>query len=188
MRIFLAIDLPSDIKSKIEKLEDNLKGYTKRMRLTPTKNLHITVKFLGEQPDYAISKIKDISRNVLSSIEPFEICLNKSGIFGGIRNPRILWLGDENRAFVDMVNVINGELNIFRQERNKPVCHLTVGRIKGMNPKDAVEILNICREFNDKNLLCFRVFNVYLYKSVLLRSGAIYEKIDTFKMKEIVDG
>ncbi len=188
MRIFLAIDLPLNIKNDIQGLEDKLKGYSRRMRLTPVKNLHITVKFLGEQPDYALNKIRDIATDVFSSIKPFEICLKKTGMFGGIRNPKILWLGEENSDFIDMVNRVNSELNIFRQEKNKPVCHLTIGRIKGMNANDAIDILNICREFNRKKPLCFKVFNVYLYKSVLLRSGAIYEKIDTFKMKEIVDG
>ena len=50
MRLFIAIDIPSEIKQKI-------KAYAKKFgsvlvaRFVSTKNLHITVKFLGEIKD-----------------------------------------------------------------------------------------------------------------------------------------
>ncbi len=184
MRIFLAVDIPNNIKNRILELEDKLKVYSKYMRLTKMNNMHITVKFLGEQNDFAVDKIIEITKNICSNTQQFNICLEKSGIFGGIKNPRILWLGQNNENFTLLSLLIHKELEVFRFEDKKPVCHLTIGRIKSMNPKNAVEVLDICSQFVKNNNMRFDVYGINLYKSTLLKSGAVYEKIKEFKFKE----
>ncbi len=184
MRVFLAIEVPKHIKSAIENLNKKLKHYSEYMRLTDIKNLHFTVKFLGEQNAITLNKIKEISTQTIKQFEPFEINIKKSGVFGGLKNPKILWLGEDNEHFTEMSSAINSTLNIFRHEEKKIVCHLTIGRIKRIAPEDMVDILRICKEFTEKNDLRFRVGSVYLYKSNLLKSGAVYEKIEKFNLKE----
>ena len=186
MRVFLAIDIPFNIKKQIVKIEEKLKVYSKIMRLMPVENMHITVKFLGEQNDFSVGKIKEIVKDVCLHRQQFKICLNKSGLFGGIRNPKILWLGAQNEYFSKLSEIVHKKLNIFRMENNKPVCHITIGRIKSMQPKEAVEVLNICDDFVKRSSLCFHISDIYLYESNLLRSGAKYKKMEKFKLKESV--
>ncbi len=183
MRLFLAIDLPGDLKRKIVRFQDSLSSYRRFIRFSPFENLHITIKFLGEQPEFAMDRIVEISKAISGTSEPFKIDLNRSGVFGGIENARILWLGEDNGNYVSLAERFNRELDVFRREEHKPVCHLTIGRIRGLPKKDAIEILRLCRRFVSDNELDFEVREVALYKSTLLKSGAVYEKIERFKMK-----
>ncbi len=186
MRVFLAIEIPEHIREKIMELENALKVYSKYMKLTNYNNLHFTVKFLGEQNDFSLNKIKSAAKDIVSGRESFKICIKKSGIFGSLKNPRILWLGENNRRFVDLALSLNDKLSAFMAEQNRPVCHLTVGRIKRIPYEDILDVLRTCRGFLDENDLCFDVSNVYLYKSTLARSGAVYDKIEKFDMKGTV--
>ncbi len=183
MRVFLAIELPDYIKNEIANLYESLKPYSQYMRITPINNLHFTVKFLGAQNTFSLEKIKNMTKIETGKLRSFEISLSKSGIFGGLKNPKILWLGQDNKSFVAVSQRINEVLNIFRHEDKKPVCHLTIGRFKRIPIGNITEVLNICKDFVDKNNLRFCASSVYLYKSNLLRSGAIYEKIEKFNMK-----
>ncbi len=183
MRVFLAIELPNQIRDNIKKLIYKMEPYSKYIKLTPIKNLHFTLKFLGEQNDLSIEKIKEKAKNEIEKIEAFEIEIDKSGIFGNIKNPKILWLGQDNADFVLSATKINRALDMFRFEPKTPVCHLTIGRIKSISVSDMTEVLGICKDFVNKNNLRFCASRVYLYKSILSRNGAIYEKIENFKMK-----
>ncbi len=189
MRIFLAIDLPDSVKNRIMELEKKLTLYSKFIRLSKSDNLHFTVKFLGEQNDFSVSSIKEKVKKTINDIEAFEININKSGIFGSLKYPKILWLGENNVNFINFSQTVNYALDVFRHEEKSPVCHLTIGRIKNMPVKDVITALNICKSFVDKNNLRFSVDSVYLYESKLLRSGAVYKKIGKFHMKErVYDG
>jgi 2'-5' RNA ligase len=185
MRIFLAIDLPDTIKKDVIELENMLLPYSKYVRLTPYENLHLTVKFLGEQNDMAQKEIVSIVKELVAQKRTFKICLSKSGIFGGIKNPRIVWIGEDNAEFEGLAYDVNQSLNKFRYENKKPVCHLSVGRVKNMRPNDALAVMSICRDFVEKYSLCFNVHSVYLYKSRLLKSGAVYDKIEKFNLKGV---
>ncbi len=183
MRIFLAIDLPDSIKSKISNLLRELSRYSHSIRLTPINNLHLTLKFLGEQNEFAVEHISRIAKETAMSRSGFRIDLNRSGFFGPLYNPKILWLGGENKEFVSMAEELNKSLEAFRPEEHKPVCHLTIGRIKGLEKAEALEVLRTCREFVKNSDLSFVATRIHLYKSTLYRSGAVYEKLKTFSMR-----
>ncbi len=188
MRLFLAVDVPGAVKRKIVALQEGLSAYKRFIRFSPPENLHITVKFLGEQNEFALNKIVEISQDVASSVNPFEINLENSGMFGGLTNPRILWLGDNSSMYVEVAKRFNEALEIFRASDHEPVCHLTIGRIKGMGRDEALNVLRSCREFVRNNRLSFRVNEICLYKSTLFRSGPVYEVIKRFKVKEMENG
>ncbi len=183
MRVFLAIELPNQIKNSLKELMYKMEPYSKYIKLTPTNNLHFTLKFLGEQNDLSIERIKETAKKEIEQIEAFNINIDKSGIFGSIKNPKIVWLGQDNANFVSSATRINSALEMFRFEPKPPVCHLTIGRIKRISAGDITEVIKICKDFVSKNNLRFCASRVYLYKSILSRNGAIYEKIENFKMK-----
>ena len=64
MRLFIAIDLPEDVKQVIEEIKtsiDNIKG----VKPVNKQNLHLTMKFLGEVDDNKAGKVTE----ALSKIE-----------------------------------------------------------------------------------------------------------------------
>ena len=48
MRIFIAVDLPADIKAEISIFQDAFKQTRASIKWTRPESLHLTLKFLGE--------------------------------------------------------------------------------------------------------------------------------------------
>ena len=48
MRIFLAIELSAELRSRLGELQDDLRQRLRAARWVPTANLHLTVRFVGE--------------------------------------------------------------------------------------------------------------------------------------------
>src|SRR5215218_5007435 len=48
MRLFIAIELPEDVRSHLIRVQDALKATLPKASYTKAENLHITLKFLGE--------------------------------------------------------------------------------------------------------------------------------------------
>ncbi|AXI53875.1 hypothetical protein C1J05_04605 [Sulfitobacter sp. JL08] len=49
MRVFVAIDLPDEIRGELERLQE----YLPVGRAVPSDNLHLTLSFLGDQSEVA---------------------------------------------------------------------------------------------------------------------------------------
>ncbi len=184
MRVFVAFDIPEDIKEKILRLEKEISKITKRIRLTTKPNMHITVKFLGEQPSQSVNRIVDILKSGAEGFGGFRISLNRAGVFKSLENPSVLWLGEYNPIFEKFSSLINKELDIFRKPDNKPFCHLTVGRMKNISKEDVIEALRVSSDFVKSNDLSFEVEGFYLYESKLYKKGAEYKKLEKFMFKE----
>ncbi len=183
MRVFVAFDLPDSVKSKILKLESMIKKKSKRIRLVGSDNMHITLKFLGEQPYQAVNRIIELAGEVARVHSPFEINLNRAGVFKDLVNPRVLWLGEENGEYVNITNDINEKLDIFRLSDNSPFCHLTIGRMKWIEKGEVLDVLRLCRDFLNREKIGFSVNSFYLYESILSPKGAVYKKIEKFSLR-----
>ncbi|AEA33224.1 RNA 2',3'-cyclic phosphodiesterase [Hippea maritima] len=185
MRLFIAFDIPDAIKEVVWELEKGLSKLTDRVRFTPKENMHLTVKFMGEQPDFALIKIKELLSSEVNKHACFKIRFDKAGVFKDIQHPNVLWLGEENPEFERIAATLNKELEIFRRPDNKPFCHLTIGRVKYIKADDLLEAIKFCRDFLKNNELSFMVDTLYLYESKLFKSGAVYRKIEKFHLKGV---
>ncbi len=183
MRVFVAFDIPDITKSKILDLGQLIRKRTKKVRLVPEDNLHITIKFLGEQPFTAVNRIVEILGEESERHAPFRVTLDKVGVFKDFVNPRVLWLGEENSDYINMSFSINEKLDIFRPSDNEPFCHLTIGRMKWIEKDELLDVLKIARAFLAENTLSFDVSSFYLYESKLNPKGAVYKRIEKFDLR-----
>jgi len=59
MRLFLAIELPQDVRDHIVRLQNAIRSIVRDLSFTRPDNLHITLKFLGEVADSAVKPLCD---------------------------------------------------------------------------------------------------------------------------------
>ncbi len=183
MRVFVAFDIPDSVKSKVLELERLIGEKSKRIRLVGRDNMHITLKFLGEQPYQAVNRIVELAREVAEQHSHFNINLNRAGVFKDLVNPRVLWLGEENGEYVKISSDLNEKLDIFRPSDDTPFCHLTIGRMKWIERGEVLSVLRLCRDFLNRERVDFRVDSFYLYESILSPKGAMYKKIEKFSLR-----
>lgn len=187
IRTFIALEIPDDIQQELKSfIERAQRIIPKGIRWVPSKNIHLTLKFLGETSRSHISILQNNLSALLAQYHPIGVQFTNLGVFPNPRNPRVVWYGIRtNQALLQMVSEIEritGELH-FPQEDRPFSPHLTIGRV---DPRQAADsFLNIHKwvisapELGIMNFICNWVT---LFKSDLTPSGAQYSPEHRFQL------
>ncbi|OFV97785.1 MAG: 2'-5' RNA ligase [Acidobacteria bacterium RIFCSPLOWO2_12_FULL_54_10] len=183
MRLFIAIDLPEEIRSKISDLLDQLKPMTRNVRWSRPETMHITLKFLGEtSPDIMRSVSNRLS--TLTNSLPFHLRIQGAGYFPSEVSPNIIWLGIEAGPPLEtLANKIEACLvPLGFQKETRPFSpHLTLGRLRS---KDSIPVVRQFLSDPDRTNFGsgFEVREFHLYESQLSPGGSVYHKIARFPL------
>lgn len=182
-RLFLAIDPPLEIKKEIYNFYKDYK-YIKGIKwVKKPDNIHITLKFFGDTTEDEKSTLIKALTELCRDFSPFNICIEKSGVFPNIKLPRVVWLGikdlGENIIKIQSATEENLFSLGFEKEGKSFAPHLTIARIG--NNKDE-NIRNFIREILLAKIKSsdFVVNRIVLFKSILKKEGAAYEPIHFF--------
>ena len=119
MRIFIGIDLANEIREKIARFLDGVRGFAPDLRWVRPESLHITLKFIGEQKPEQVEAISDRMRRVEGSA--IEIRLGGHGFFPTAKSPRVFWIGiqagPELGELATSIDASVAELGIPREDR-----------------------------------------------------------------------
>ena len=181
MRLFTAIDIPSDLAEALRAFVSHLRP-TAKISWSPIKNLHVTTKFIGEWPEGRLDEMKAAlaSVPVAGSIE---IAVKGVGWFPNQRRPRVFWAGVDGgeplrtlaRATEDAV----AELGVPVEKRDYSP-HLTLARIR-----ETVALDRLHRTLESFPVGCgfdfgsFRATEFFLY----LSTGGRYMQLAGFPLE-----
>ena len=87
MRLFIAIELPADVKRELGGLKVDIPG----VRWVPTDKIHLTLAFLGEVDGAALERLTGELARI--QVTEFRLCFSGTGCFPDRRRPRVLWIG-----------------------------------------------------------------------------------------------
>lgn len=179
MRLFTAIDLPSDILDRLERLLIGLRPEA-MIKWSPLDNLHITTKFIGDWPDVRLEELKSALRSVPSP-HPFDISLQDIDFFPDAKSPRVCCIGiletPELTNLAKQTDVALGELGVAAE--SKPyVPHLTLARIKYPVPLNLLK--RKIEQISPIRLGSFTVKDFSLVRSDPGSNSSIYRKMATF--------
>lgn len=187
IRSFIAIELKdADTIEKIKAFSQRLKQNQPNIKIVEPKNLHITMKFLGDIPEQLAPKIygilqKEINEKLFQQ-KNFKFFLKGVGQFNKFS---VLWIkiiGDI-QFLQNVKNTIEDclftKLKIERDKRIKFEPHLTIGRLKKskINYKTLNPLKNLINENKNLEFGAFNINKVKLKKSQLTPSGPIYSDL-----------
>ncbi len=186
IRSFIAIEIPQVVKVKIEELQRELRRTDADAKWVRPEGIHLTLKFLGSIPQEDVEKISQAIAPLVSLWEPFEIRIYGMGGFPSSRNPRVLWVGlDRGKGEVhSLQQAIERKLaELSFPPEDRPFSpHLTLGRVRSSRGKSGLaQVLERNKEAEVGN---FRAGKVFLFRSELKPSGAVYTKLKDFPMRE----
>jgi len=179
-RLFIAVELPSDLKQRIKDMATVLRGRDLGgFRWVRPDNIHLTLKFLGETPAERLPEITAAMVVAVGGIEPFILKLGKLGVFPSMRRPRVFWLGlDENlEQLIELQAKLQTALKAigFAEERDRFVPHLTLARIpRKLSSMERVSFESKQPSFRSLELPALRVQHISLMESQLSPQGARY--------------
>jgi len=172
MRCFIGIDLSIGAIKEIQKIQRKLEPHFIG-RLTANKNLHLTLKFLGDIEDSIIDDVK----KRLSSIEyhSFKIALNNVGVFTQ-KLIKIIWIKVTD---VPLQPLVDKYLNDIFELENRFMGHITIARVKSLTDKNSfLQLINDTKV----NKVSFIIRDFYLKESILMKEKPIYKEIDRYKL------
>jgi RNA 2',3'-cyclic 3'-phosphodiesterase len=70
----------------------------------PESNLHLSIKFFGEQPDSMPASLMALLAPVGAAHEPFDLRLSGLGAFPNLRAPRVVWMGVQQDPRLELVH------------------------------------------------------------------------------------
>ncbi|HVE13378.1 MAG TPA: RNA 2',3'-cyclic phosphodiesterase [Elusimicrobiota bacterium] len=93
---------------------------------------HLTLAFLGEQPEARLPAAKAAAGRTAASARPFDATLSAPGVFRDRGRPRVLWLGVSAPALPELARSLRAELarDGFAPETQPFSPHLTAGRVR----------------------------------------------------------
>ncbi len=178
-RIFIAVNLPEEIKRKLFEIQQ--KWADLPVRWTKKSSLHITLVFLGYVNEQDLYQVCDITKKVARSHQPFFINLNKI-LFGPPgRSPRMIWIeGEKNKELSNLRNNLEDALSSGKLVDSEPdnrsfSPHITLARIRMEEWRHLQRIPKIEEEV-DFN---FTVNSIEVMESQLSRDGAEYTVLES---------
>lgn len=93
MRFFIALEIPSKNLAQLKLIQNNLHTLIPQAILTDIDKVHLTLAFLGEQPDSFKKNLFDIIKNAAQNIPPFEVTPAYIDGFPTLHKPQVLWVG-----------------------------------------------------------------------------------------------
>lgn len=175
MRLFIAVDLPLDIKEKIKEVQLALKKCDLNAKWVNAENVHLTLKFLGEVGEDKIEEIKKIIETVAAYQKLFTVQFKDFGFFPNEKKPRVFFVSTSGEDILkSMANTLEEKLEIigFKKE-GRFRSHLTLARLR--TPQNIDCLKNEIRKIKLEEK--FLIKEIVLFKSTLKASGPIYEKI-----------
>lgn len=173
MRVFVALNIPQEIKNRLALLSNEISGDG----ITPVKaeNQHITLRFIGdcdsrEQKDI-VERLKEIR------YKPFECRVCGVGVFPSENYIRVVWAGTESdQALEGLAKDISKRLHGFGKDERFS-AHLTLARVKKKTDLSAFLKSHEGEEFGT-----FMASSFELMESVLGNPGGPqYSVLATFK-------
>ena len=176
MRLFIASEIPEDVKEHIVKIQGNIDAAKNKIRFVNKDNIHLTLKFLGEVQPNNLEGIKNNLKKI--AFKPFSVVLDDIGVFPSENYIRVVWVGlkPEEPVLELQKNIDEALKKLFKKEKDfKP--HLTIARVKYIeDKKQFVDKLKQIKVDNKK----IEVDNFKLVKSTLTLKGPVYEDLGGF--------
>lgn len=183
MRTFIAVDLPQEIKQKIDAVSSSLRKYGGLVSWVRAANLHMTLKFLGEIDDDSLPDLKRVLEERISPLSRFQFSLKELGAFPDFRKPRVIWIGVDSgvKELTELAMRVDEATHSLGFEKDdRPFsAHLTIARVK--DPRTvtdlAAEVQNTVFESEQ-----IQAEEVIIMKSQLTPHGAIYTPLEKIKL------
>jgi 2'-5' RNA ligase len=181
MRLFTGIEIPDDIKNRLQVLIEHLRANA-NLKWSPVYNLHITTKFIGEWPAARLEEINSALRGV-EPTGPIDVEVRGLGWFPNPHNPRVFWAGikapKELEQLARATDSALEKLGIGREDRAFSP-HLTLARIR--QPAPLAPLRQAVAKLQSTDFGKFTATEFRLYLSEPGASGSVYTNLQNFAL------
>jgi RNA 2',3'-cyclic 3'-phosphodiesterase len=187
-RLFIAIEFSREVIQSLDKVSQTYQHLgLKGVRWVNAKNMHLTLRFLGDTYPDRLEMIKTMLVEASAKQNPFDLAIEGCGAFPNLRTPRVIWVGIQ--AGVEMSHfqneIENGCRNAGLKAEDRAFNpHLTLGRVsENASREDMARIGRAIQENQVGRVGQCTIDNLTLFKSDLTPEGPIYTPMGHYLLK-----
>ena len=185
-RLFIAtkIELNKDYQSLLQQFKAHCRH--DQIAWISSEQQHLTLRFIGKTPEDRIDQIKEMMHRVGEGSAPFELTMNKLGVFGSRYAPTVLWAGFSHfEPFAQLFQKIEPQLLDagFEKSYGNFVPHITLGRIKKVDSKK--HFWDFFEQHKDLYQQTIPIREIILFQSRLTQEGSVYKVLHKEELKGV---
>lgn len=191
MRIFIAIDFPQEVITRIVRISAYLQTQVpeRSLKWVEPENLHLTLKFLGEIQKDRVNEIERIMAKILKGQPSFNITIEGLGMYPTASQPRVVWLGIKGgEPLQEIHRQMDQKLKSFgdKPEKRSFSPHLTIARVRQNNDRETIQqVGKVLSQYKVESLGTIKVESIQLYKSELMSHGPIYTLLLSVPLNQV---
>ncbi|MEM2092260.1 MAG: RNA 2',3'-cyclic phosphodiesterase [Candidatus Bathyarchaeia archaeon] len=178
VRSFISFDVEDEgVMRELTRVQSILLETGADLKVVEPRNIHVTIRFLGEIPLTMIDRVYgEMSKIVFS---PFDIEIRGLGAFPNIRHINVIWAGIR-RGLNELRNIYYqlepGLQKLGLRPDDKGFSpHITIARVKTGRKRD--ELAKLIKEFENHEFGIIKARCLRLKRSVLTPHGPIYSTL-----------
>ena len=184
LRVFIAVSIPEPVACFLRDVQARLQLPATDVRWLAVKNIHLTLKFLGDVDPSRVLDVAARMDDAAGQIPPFSLKARGAGVFPDLRRARVLWVGLdgalESLCRIQATLESGLESSGFKKESRRFHPHLTIGRTR--RRIDAHTMGASLERLKEAVSDSFRVDRLGLFKSTLKPAGADYSLLHTSRL------
>ena len=177
-RTFVAVAVSDRVRARAGDLINRLRVGQAKVNWVAPPNMHVTLKFLGDQTDDQVVAICQAVQRTAAGVPDFEFGCRGVGAFPNSQRPRTIWIGvtEGSEPLKQLHASIDARLSQlgFARDRRGFHAHLTLGRVRSGGP-DQLALGAALGKHADYEAGQTRANDVLVFGSQLRKSGPVYD-------------
>lgn len=183
MRLFIALDIPGEIRKRLAEYMERVRSYAGDARWARAEGLHVTLKFIGEVKDPKPEEIKQALNGVKAP--EFEVNFGNIGFFPTPKSPRVFWVGvqsgQELPSLASKIDKTTEKFGVAREERTFSP-HLTLARAGTRDPHSLKGLSPLLTAEPAPQFGTMTAREFWLYQSQPGPGGSKYTKLQKYQL------
>jgi RNA 2',3'-cyclic 3'-phosphodiesterase len=191
IRTFIAVDFSAEMIDQIEQIINYFKTQVPQgaLKWVETKNLHLTIKFLGDISKELLPQVENILKTELRQFPSFDIRVEELGMYPHNKKPRVIWLGIKGgEPLIEIHQKLERALVKAQipPEGRAYSPHLTIARVRRKTDPNTTKLIGRnLSNFKVDSLGTLTIDQVQFYQSELTRQGPIYTRLLSVPLNQV---
>lgn len=173
LRLFYALRVPSEVAEPLSQVQRDLRG---NWRAVNPGQMHVTLSYLPSVPPERVEDLKRLGTRLMQDLPPLPVQLRGTGYFPNEGSPRVWFVKVEAEGLTELAQHLRAGIQELGLETDDlPFkAHITLARKKGPAPRVPPKLFDH---------LGWTASGGTLYRSILRKTGPIYEVESTFRFR-----
>lgn len=143
MRFFIALEIPQTSKEQLYLVQEKIQQLIPEARLTDNDKLHLTLAFIGEQPDQLQHDLVRVIKEAASGMTPFSVTPAYFDGFPSLHHPHTLWVGvkgDVDKLVLIRERIKDGLAGLeFLVDERRFIPHIALAKLSNLSIEPDLE-------------------------------------------------